>query len=142
MRLVQFVHGRLKLVPLCSFAGPEDIENFILRHKKNDGLIDDLSLDFCGHCVPLTSVEEARLAGRLLALYAGIGTLDKGGGSSVKQNGGDSEGSDISAVDSEEEIFFSSSESEFPNHLDPDFEMNEELGEPEFGKAHMVHHLW
>ena len=139
---MQFVHGRLKLVPLCSFAGAEDIENYILKHSKKDSSIDDLSLDFCGNYVPLTSVEEARLAGRLLALYAGIGTLDKGGGSSVKQNGGDSEGSDISAVDSEEEIFFSSSESEFPNHLDPDFEMNEELGEPEFGKAHMVHHLW
>tara|TARA_B110001450_G_scaffold72873_1_gene69210 strand:+ start:3098 stop:3274 length:177 start_codon:yes stop_codon:yes gene_type:complete len=25
---------------------------------------------------------------------------------------------------------------------DPDFEMNETLGEPEFGKANMKHHLW
>lgn len=25
---------------------------------------------------------------------------------------------------------------------DPDFEMNETLGEPEFGKANMRHHLW
>ena len=141
MRLVQFVHGRLKLVPLCSFAGPEDIENFILRHKKKDGLIDDLSLDFCGNYVPLTSVEEARLAGRLLALYAGLGTPDKGGGSSVEQKEGEGGVSDVS-VGSEDDVFFSSSESEFPHHLDPDFEMNEELGEPEFGKAHMVHHLW
>lgn len=141
MRLVQFVHGRLKLVSLCSFAGAEDIENYILKHSKKDSLIDDLSLDFCGNYVPLTSVEEARLAGRLLALYAGLGTPDKGGGSSVEQKEGEGGVSDVS-VGSEDDVFFSSSESEFPHHLDPDFEMNEELGEPEFGKAHMVHHLW
>lgn len=34
------------------------------------------------------------------------------------------------------------SSDEEPETLDPEFEMNAELGEPQFGKAGMVHRLW
>ena len=36
----------------------------------------------------------------------------------------------------------SSSEDEYFEFLDPDFEMNEQLGEPDFGRAGMEHHMW
>ena len=34
------------------------------------------------------------------------------------------------------------SSDEEPETMDAEFEMNEELGEPQFGKAGMVHRLW
>jgi len=36
----------------------------------------------------------------------------------------------------------SSSDDEYHEFLDPDFEMNEQLGEPDFGRAGMEHHMW
>ena len=129
MRLIKFVQGRLTLVSLSSVHGAIDIENFILQHAKENDLISNLSLDFCGDIIPLTSVAEARLAARLLASYACIQTPDE-------------EPEEVVYPASENEVNCSSSDSEFPAEFDPDYEMNEDLGEPEFGKANMLHHLW
>lgn len=138
MRLFERIQGRFKQVSHKLGPDMHSYEEYIRSSAKSDGTIENLVIDFCGEFIPLNSIEEARLAGIFLHLHAitymsASKTIDEyDRNPEYKTNLSEDEFYSYSDEDNENT----------PQELDPTFEMNETLGEPEFGKAHMVDRLW
>jgi hypothetical protein len=68
MRLLQHRQGRMGLVPMsaCHCYSAEDIREMLHRLMQESC---QLSLDFCGECIPICSTDEISLCASLLSVY-------------------------------------------------------------------------
>ena len=148
MQLLEARAGRLLAQPYTRIQfenvvlHPQTIEDRLRAHAQPDGTLRGLSLLFEGEEVPLYDVQDIRLAATLLAIYHN---------SLVRSSAGDlnlepypMEARDLFPGDHEADV--ETSESDAPPELDPEFEQNAGIGNPDegymLGRAGMMNHLW
>lgn len=132
MRLVVTTTSEQRLVPLsaCKEYEADEIEKYIREHlTKAKSFGRQLCLDFAGEYVPLTGVEEARLASRLVTLYHNLSVRERLG----VQNPESVEDVEPTVEDVNDDEFFSSEESWDEDAdgerivYDETYEMNEDI---------------
>jgi len=148
MQLLEARAGRLLARPYTRIQfenvvlHPQTIEDRLRAHAQPDGTLRGLSLLFEGEEVPLYDVQDIRLAATLLAIYHN---------SLVRTSAGDP---DLEHCPIEAQVLFPGDheadmemcESDTPPELDPEFEQNADIGDPNegymLGRAGMMNRLW